>query len=81
MRISPLARALTVKRFGMGIPMPLIAAIWLPPVLILIITQWMWFFFPVSLVLHLVAKAIYKKDENTLKYFIEALRRPQHYDP
>lgn len=81
MRISPLARALTTKRFGLGVPMGILAAIWLPSIAILLITQWMWFFLPVSLVLFLIAKAIYKKDENMLKYFIDAMKRPQHYDP
>jgi type IV secretory pathway VirB3-like protein len=81
MRRSPLARALTTNRFGMGMPMPLIAIIWLPSILIFILTQWMWFFLPVSLVIFLIVKGIYKKDENTLKYFVDAMKRPQHYDP
>lgn len=81
MRSSPLARALTIKRYGLGVPMGLLALIWLPSIIIFLVTQWMWFFLPFSLVLFLIAKAIYKKDENTMKYFYEALKRPQHYDP
>lgn len=81
MRTSPLAKALTKKTHGMGVPGWMIPILYIPPAIIFLVTNWMWHMFIPAGVLHLYMTVRYRNDEYWLKNLVNALRTPQDLRP
>lgn len=81
MRRARLARALTKHANTFGIPIMIVAILYIIPAFALVITGWLWELFIVSIVIHLWLRAKFRKDEYWLDNYIDALKEPGYLKP
>lgn len=78
---NPFAKALIKKSYAFGAPMKLLAAGYIPGLLIWLFTKWMWYFVPLGAIWHFWSYVKFKKDPLFFNYLFDALKEPGHLEP
>lgn len=76
-----LAKVLTKGPNGGSVPSVVTMLLFGIPILVLLATKWMWHLFLISVPTYFILRAVYKKDEYGVAYFIKELFSPQHFEP
>lgn len=76
-----LAKALTKSYHQMGAPTLMVLPCYVIPLIVLILTGFLWELFIPGVIIHIFMAVKFRKDEYWFKNHIDALKEDQHLEP
>ncbi len=81
MRESRLARALTKSFHQMGAPALLVLPCYLIPIMVFVLTGFLWELIVPGVIVHLYLRYKFRKDEYWLANYMDAIKEDQYLEP